>query len=119
MGHEYRQLTVEPRGDIAVVRLISNRPNSEMAEQLSEDLLALVDDAEHRKVLLNLSNVDYLYSLTIGKILALNKRLKDRGGRLVMSNIKPQVQDIFNITGLNDVLHTCETEEDAMAELGA
>ncbi len=117
MAHEYRQLIVDLQGDVAVARLVSNRPTSEMAEQLSEDLLALVEEDENHMVLLNLSNVDYLYSLTIGKILALNKRLKDRDGRLVLCCVKPQVQDIFNITGLNAVLDTCETEQEAMEQL--
>jgi anti-sigma B factor antagonist len=53
---------------------------------------------------MDLGNVTYLNSSALGLLLRLHKRLRDRGGRLVVSNLAPQVYEVFEVTRLNTLL---------------
>jgi anti-anti-sigma factor len=48
--------------------------------------------------------VTYLNSSALGLLLQLHKRLRARGGRLVVSNLAPQMYEVFEVTRLHTLL---------------
>ena len=48
--------------------------------------------------------VRYLTSTCLGKLVALNRRLRDRGRSLVIANVSAQVYEVFAVTKLDRVL---------------
>ena len=108
-----RRLEVETIGDVTVVNFVDRKILDEQNIQvIGEQLFRLVDEEGWRKILLNFSNVEYLSSAALAKLITLNKKLQQAGGRLVLCNIDPQIYEVFEITKLNK-LFNIHTEEQA------
>jgi len=108
-----RRLEVEDIGDVTVVNFIDRKILDEQNIQIiGEQLFGLVDESGRRKLLLNFSNVEYLSSAALGKLITLNKKLQGVGGKLVLCQIDPQIYEVFEITKL-DKFFTIVKEEQA------
>ena len=110
-----RRLEVEDIGDVTVVnftdRKILDEPN---IQAIGEQLFSLVDEAGRKKILLNFGNVEYLSSAALAKLITLNKKLQQAGGRLVLCNIDPQIYEVFEITKLNKLFNIQKEEQAAL-----
>jgi len=110
-----RRLEVENIGDITVVNFLDKKILDEQNIQIiGEQLFSLVDNEGCRKVLLNFSNVEYLSSAALGKLITLNKKLQQAGGRLVLCNIDPQIHEVFEITKLDKFFKIMKEEQAAL-----
>src|SRR5437773_1911600 len=108
-----RRLEVEDIGDATVVHFTDRKILDEQNIQIiGEQLFSLVDELGRRKLLLNFGNVEYLSSAALRKLVTLNKKLQQAGGRLILCNIDPQIREVFEITKLNK-LFTIHDEEQA------
>src|SRR5438552_19134901 len=97
-----RRLEVEDIGEVTVVNFTDKKILDEQNIQvISEQLFSLVDEEGWRKILLNFSNVEYLSSAALGKLITLNKKLQQAGGKLILCNIDPQIYEVFEITKLD------------------
>ncbi|MFQ3651178.1 MAG: STAS domain-containing protein, partial [Gemmataceae bacterium] len=63
---------------------------------------------------LNFRNVKYLSSAALGKLIALNKKVKSAGGSLVLSNINPEIIEVFEITKLDKMFKIKKDEQEAL-----
>lgn len=74
------------------------------------------DVTEHkfRKVLLNLSEVDYIDSLGMSSLVALKKKIEEMQGVIFFSNVSPKILSILGITKLEKIFKIFETEEKAL-----
>lgn len=72
--------------------------------ELQDELVRLVESESGLRLLLNFSNVDHLSSAALGMLLTLNKRVQAGNGKLKLSDIKPQILEVFKITRLNKIL---------------
>jgi anti-sigma B factor antagonist len=110
-----RRLEMEPIGDITVVNFLDKKILDEQNIQIiGEELFRLVDDQGHRKLLLNFGNVEYLSSAALGKLITLNKKLQQNGGRLVLCNIRPEIHEVFEITKLDKFFKIAKEEQAAL-----
>jgi anti-sigma B factor antagonist len=108
-----RRLEVEDIGDVTVVNFTDRKILDEQNIQIiGEQLFSLVDESGRRKILLNFGNVEYLSSAALAKLITLNKKVQQVGGRLILCNIDPQIREVFEITKLNK-LFTIHDEEQA------
>jgi anti-sigma B factor antagonist len=73
-------------------------------QTLGEQLFALVDGLDGSRLELDMEAVDYLTSMALGKFVELYKRVRDRGGRLVLANLTAPVYEIFEVTKLHRLL---------------
>lgn len=83
-------------------------------QAISDELTALVDRHVAPRILINFRNVDHLSSAALGALIAVRKRINDRGGQLRLSNIDPRIYEVFNITRLNRLFAIHPTAEDAL-----
>ena len=110
-----RRREVEDIGDVTVVNFIDRKILDEQNIQLiGEQLFSLVDESGRKKILLNFGNVEYLSSAALGKLITLNKKLQQAGGRLVLCNIDPQIYEVFEITKLNKLFNIQKEEQAAL-----
>jgi len=108
-----RRLEVEDIGDITVVNFVDRKILDEQNIQvIGEQLFSLVDELGRRKILLNFSNVEFLSSAALGKLITLNRKLQAVRGRLILCGIAKEIQEVFEITKL-DKLFTIHKEEQA------
>jgi anti-sigma B factor antagonist len=112
------RLRVELSGDVAVVHFLDKRILDEPTIQaIAEQLFSLVDTDAHRKLLLNFTNVEYMSSAALGKLINLHKKLAGLKGKLAMCNVIPQIFEVFAITKLDKIFKIFPDEAAAMASL--
>jgi anti-anti-sigma factor len=108
------RLQIEEIGDVTVVRLNGPRlATDEDTEATFARLFALVEDAAHRKLVLDLGSIEYFASAALGKLVTLNRKAHAADARLVLCRPTPPVQRILQLTRLNDVLLTYDSEDEA------
>ena len=83
---------------------------STMGEQLSK----LVDDGA-RKLVIDFSAVDHLTSSALGMLIRLRQNMAAVKGALRLCNIRPEIYQIFKITGLDKMFSIYPTATDALA----
>ena len=83
--------------------------------QLKQDLVQLAERGVKR-IIINLSKVDYLDSTGLGVLIGGLKRLREADGNLVLVGPGMRIQRIFEITGLNKIFDIYDTEEEAACQ---
>ena len=112
----YRHLEINPVGDVTVVRFRDHKIVEDInIQQLGQELFQLVEADNRDKLLLNFSSVDFLSSAALGKLITLDKKMKAHGGTLKLSNIRPEIYEVFSITKLDRLFDIREDEADALA----
>lgn len=86
------------RGAVAV-RLKGELDHSE-ARRLREEMDALIDETGAKRLLLDLSGLDFMDSSGIGLIIGRYKRMKRRGGSVEVVGSNPRIDRIFDMAGL-------------------
>lgn len=105
-------LDVSERGGIAVLA-IKGEIDVATAPPLRDKLLALVNDGSER-VIVDLSNVDFLDSTGLGVLVSVMKRLRTTGGDLRLICTKTHLLKVFEITGLTSVFEIFDTLDAAI-----
>ncbi|HEV2295925.1 MAG TPA: STAS domain-containing protein [Tepidisphaeraceae bacterium] len=83
--------------------------------EIGASLNGLIDESDSPKLLLDFANVDHLSSAALGMLINANNRVKQRNGQLRLTNIKPQIFEVFVITKLNKLFKIHPTRDDALA----
>lgn len=110
-----QRLEVEDIGEVTVVNFTDKKILDEQNIQtIGEQLFRLVDELGRTKLLLNFGNVEYLSSAALGKLITLNRKVKNVSGQLILCNISPQIYEVFEITKLNKVFNIQKEEQSAL-----
>ena len=72
----------------------------------SEDFqnLVLMAFTKSNRVIINLENVPYMSSAGLRALVLGEKTAKSKAGQLIIMNAQPQVQEVFKVTGIIDLL---------------
>jgi anti-sigma B factor antagonist len=112
----HRRLEVSEVGEVTVVRFVDRKILDEAnIQKLGEELFQLVEQEQRKNLLLNFTSVDFLSSAALGKLITLDKKVKAHGGKLKLSNIRPEIYEVFEITKLNKVFDIKDEEAQALA----
>ena len=113
---DYQCIELSNKEDISVVRLVDNKVvDADRIATLGEELMSLAGrQGESERVLINMDNVRFLSSSAINKLIVLERRITSNGGDLKLSNLSPEVEEVFNITQLHSVFDICANEADAL-----
>jgi anti-sigma B factor antagonist len=112
----YRHLDISEVGDVTVVRFRDHKIIEDInIHELGQELFQLVESENRQKLLLNFSSVEFLSSAALSKLITLERKVKAHAGVLKLSNIRPEIYDVFKITKLVRVFDIKEEEADALA----
>ncbi|MEX0668984.1 MAG: STAS domain-containing protein [Pirellulales bacterium] len=112
----HKRIDVSKVGDVTVVRFVDKKILDEAGiQELGAELFFLIEHDNRRSILLNFENVDFLSSAALGKLITLDRRVKSAQGRLKMSNIRPEILEVFQITKLNKVFDIRAEEAEAIS----
>ena len=102
MATEASRLRIKKVGDITQVEFIDRNILDEANIQLiGEELSSVIDAGPKPKLLISFSNVDHLSSAALGTLITVNNRIRTAQGQLRLSDIDPQIYEVFVITKLN------------------
>ena len=113
------RIDVSDVGEVSVVQFKDRKILDESnIQEMGRELFGLVDQNRIR-VLLNFMNVEFLSSAALGKLITLDKKIKTAKGQLKLSNIRPEIYEVFAITRLNKLFDIHDDESDALATFWA
>ena len=113
---ERKRIKVSEMGDATIVRFLDRKILDEAnIQELGQELFDLVEQDERKRVVLNFSTVEFLSSAALGKLITLNKKARSHGCQLKLSNVRPEIYEVFAITKLNKLFDIKEDETDALA----
>ncbi|MDP1661394.1 MAG: STAS domain-containing protein [Phycisphaerales bacterium] len=84
-------------------------------QQIGDEVKAIIEAETAPKLLINFTDVDHLSSAALGTLITINNRVRALKGQLRLSNIDPQIYQVFVITKLNKLFEIHETAEKARA----
>ncbi len=115
----YRRIDVSKVGDVTIVKFHDKKILDEAGiQELGAELFAVVEQDNRRRIVLNFTNVDFLSSAALGKLITLDRKAKAHQGRLKLSNIRPEILEVFQITKLNKVFDIRGEEAEAVNARG-
>ena len=116
MTEKQSHLTITENGEVRVVEFADRKILEELSiSEIGDELGRLVDDVPGIKLLLSFANVEHMSSAALGMLITLNKKVADAAGVLKLSDIAPQIYEVFKITRLNQLFDISDTAENAVA----
>jgi anti-sigma B factor antagonist len=110
-----RRIQTTEVGGVNVVSFIDRKIlEAPSIQELGEELFSLVEQDGYRSMLLDFSNVEFLSSAALNKLIILDKKVKDRGGELKLCNLQPEIREVFVITRLNQLFDIKTTKDEAL-----
>ncbi len=114
----YQRIKVSDSGGVSVVNFVDSKIiNDEEIMDLGDELYALVERDNRPKIVLNFSHVEFMSSAALGKLISFEKKVSAAGSKLMLSNIRPEIHEVFAITKLTKLFTIKEDEADALAAL--
>ncbi|MEX0775058.1 MAG: STAS domain-containing protein [Phycisphaeraceae bacterium] len=109
------RLQVKRDGEITRISFLDRNILEEGAiQQIGEEISTLIERATNPKLLINFENVEHLSSAALGTLITINNKVRTKGGQLRLSNIDPQIHEVFRITKLDKLFQIHATAESAM-----
>lgn len=82
---------------------LTGRLDTTNAEQFQTDITPLMEDPTP-DIEFDCSDMEYTSSQGLRLFLMLQKSVSSKGGKLVLKNMKPQVKEVFDITGFSNII---------------
>jgi len=115
MAETKSHLTVSESNGVTVVNFSDRKILEEFSiMEIGSELSQLVEGHDNLKILLNFNNVEHLSSAALGMLITLNKKISEAKGFLRLSNISPQIYEVFKITRLNELFEIHDTADQAL-----
>ncbi len=103
----------ETKKDVLIARILNKRATVEFAGKFKEDLLKQIDENSD-KVIVNLSQCEFVDSSFLGALVAGLKKTTMKGGDLKIVGLRPPVKAMFELTRLYRIFDIFEGEEEAV-----
>lgn len=101
---EYKFEIKEGRLQVYVPRELDHH----CADQLREESELLLDAYQVKTLVFDFSETEFMDSSGIGVLIGRSRNLGFRGGRVIATNLNPRVKQIFQISGLNQLIRVEE-----------
>ncbi|MEN1680884.1 MAG: STAS domain-containing protein [Planctomycetota bacterium] len=114
----FRRLNVNESGTVTVVTFADSKIiNEDEIAELGQELYALVEGGKPKSMVLNFGSVEFLSSAALGKLISFEKKVRQSKSKLILTNIRPEIYEVFAITKLTKLFTIKDDEADALAVL--
>ena len=87
---ETQHIQVDELGDVVIVQFSEKKIIDELViQEIANELIGLVDQGR-KKIILNFSNVEFLSSAALGKLILMDKKAKANGGEVKLCERHPE-----------------------------
>ena len=98
-----RYFDVQTDGPVTVVKFTEKHLNETNIQQIGEQLAGVADQLGTGELHLDFSEVHYLSTVVMAKLLSLHKRVTNEGGRFVLTNLDV-LYELFSVTRLDKLM---------------
>jgi anti-sigma B factor antagonist len=115
MAQQSSRLMIQKNPDYTIIEFLDkNLLDEANIQQVGDEITEMVEQQTYPRLLLNFENVDHMASAALGTLLTINKKVRQKDGQLKLSNISPQIYEVFVITKLNKLFQIYKTNDDAI-----
>ena len=105
----------EVKGDVRVVVIdVVRLVDEALIEQCKREIVKLLDMTEEGNVLLHFGRVTFMSSAALGMVIRVSKKCKEYDIALKLSNISPDIRQVFKITSMDKILDIHDDAAQAM-----
>lgn len=108
-----------PEKVMKIVHISGQLDESNVDEKIQEIYKAVEANPKNLNLVLDLENLEYMNSKSIGYITDLYGKVTDSGGQVVIVKARPNIVDILTVVGLIQLIKSFATLEEAQASLGS
>lgn len=109
--HNIRDVTVVTFSDATILDAVQ-------VDKIGNQLYALVDEQNRKKLILDFTDVRLLSSSALGVLITLRKKADAIKGKVVLCGVRPELKKPFTITRLDKMFKFADDEEKALAVFG-
>ncbi len=107
------ELKGEVRGKVAILSISGGAYTNQDADKIDKAFAGLRNAKRHRLVI-NMADLEYVNSLTIGHIVSFAGEARQAGGRVVLACPRPTVMTMMRALGLTSMVLAFNTIEEAI-----
>jgi anti-anti-sigma factor len=105
---------------IAVVRAIAcENDDNQLSEPWAQELLEASDQLDPPVLVLDFSDVALMRPRAMAALLQTHRRLRQRGGQLVLAAVSAPLADLIQITGFGREMHVAASCDEAIVHLSS
>jgi anti-anti-sigma factor len=107
-------LTSEIPGATLKLVKISGQLDESNVDEKSKEIYAIIEQTpKGLSLVFDLENLEYMNSKSIGYLTDWYGKINEGGGKIVLSNAKPNILDILNVVGLTQLIPNFATLDEA------
>ena len=111
-----RRIQTSVVNDVTVVSFVDRKIlDAANIQELGDELFALVEQEGLTKLVLDFKAVEFLSSAALNKLIILDRKVRGKTGKLRLCTLKPEIQEVFVITRLNQLFDIKDTVDQALA----
>jgi anti-sigma B factor antagonist len=111
------QLAVEERGDVRIVRVREAKLTYPVLSSFFAEVRQLVEGGT-RKLVIDLQEVSYIDSASIGCLMDIHRLLQDKSGAVKLAGLQPRVETMISMTGVHKIIEIHREEAEALGAFG-
>ena len=108
------QLAVDRSGDVRILRVQETKLTYPHLAAFLAEVRRLVEEGA-RKLVVDLQQVSYVDSASIGCLMDIRRLLAEQGGQIRLSGLQPRVETMISMTGVNKIIDIHREEAQALA----
>lgn len=89
--------------DTTITVVTEKKIDAVTAPALGEELTKILDGGVE-ELFVEMENTTYISSVGLRVFLAAQKKVRANGGSMILNHVKPQVMEVFDITGFSGLL---------------
>lgn len=101
------ELTTKDDGGITIVMPIG-RVDTSTAKAFEEGVMGIANN----KIVISFGQISYISSAGLRVVLMLGKKLGASGGKLALTDMSPNILNVFKMSGFDKILKICENLEE-------
>ncbi len=114
MDNTEPQLAIQNDGDVTIVSFLDRNILDEgNIQSISEEITTIIEKMGVPKLLISFEDVEHLSSAALGALITISNRVRQRDGQLCLSDINPQIFEVFKITKLDKLFQIYKTTAEA------
>jgi anti-anti-sigma factor len=120
METAYHHLKAAQKQGVLILTLLDEQiRGDELADALSQEMLAAAQEAGTNKVVIDMARVTYMSTVGFRPLLRVQKMVKEAGGRVVLCNLHPVVDETLHVTRLISTVRTMPSPFEKQADVDA
>ncbi|MBI2634684.1 anti-sigma factor antagonist [Candidatus Peregrinibacteria bacterium] len=106
-----------PDKKIKVAHISGQLDESNIDEKIQTLYKLLEDNPQGLNLILDMENLDYMNSKSIGYLTDIYGKVAQNGGQVLIAKTKPNIADILQVVGLTQLIKTFNSVEEAVASV--